>query len=200
LWRGRLWRRRPSLEVGPYKNMNRIRFATIQSLFESYPEALENIRVEPTDEPPIAFVNRLVAQGKPDEALEVFAYLLPRREAVWWGCASVRKLLGGSLPSDITGLAAAEAWVQEPSEENRQRALDIGDKAPSHESLTWLAWAVGWSNGNFAGTPFPYPPFMTSRAVRIALLIAMRRVNSDERAKLLQACLADGIRLAEAGP
>jgi hypothetical protein len=180
--------------------MSRIRFATIQSLFESFPEALENIRVEPTDEPPIAFVNRLVAQGKSDEALEVFAYLLPRHEAVWWGCASVRKLLGGSLPSDMTGLAAAEAWVQEPSEENRQRALEIGDKAPSHEPLTWLAWAAGWSSGNFSGTPFPYPPCMTSRAVRIALLISMRGVTTEERAKLLHACLSEGIRLAEAGP
>src|SRR5882672_1038988 len=180
--------------------MSRIRFATVQALFESFPEALEKVGAKPTDEPPVAFLNKLAASGRPDEAIRVCAYLLPRREAVWWGCASVRKLLGGSLPSDITGLAAAEAWVQEPSEENRQRALDVGDKAPSHEPLTWLAWAAGWSSGNFSETPFPYPPFMTSRAVRIALLIAMRRVNSDERAKLLQVCLADGIRLAEAGP
>jgi hypothetical protein len=179
--------------------MSRIRFATVRALFESFPEALQNIGAEPTDEPPIAFLNSLVAQGKPDEALEVCAYLLPRREAVWWGCASVRKLLGGRLPSDTTGLAAAEAWVQEPSEENRQRALDIGDKAPSHLPLTWLAWAVGWSSGNFPETPFPYPPFMTSRAVRIALLISMRGLEGEEREKLLKSCLTEGIRLAETG-
>src|SRR5882724_5471406 len=180
--------------------MSRIRFASIRALFESFPEALENIDAEPTDEPPIAFLNRLAAQGKPDHAVEVCAYLLPRREAVWWGCTSARTLLRDALRDDSATLSAAEAWVQEPTEENRQSALNIGSKAASNEPLTWLAWAAGWSSGNFPETPFPYPPFMTSRAVRIALLIAMRRVNSDERAKLLQACLADGIRLAEAGP
>jgi hypothetical protein len=178
--------------------MSRIRFATVQSLFESFPEALENIGVAPTDEPPIAFVRRLAAQGKPDEALEVFAYLLPRREAVWWTCASVRKLLGGALPTDTSGLAAAEAWVREPSEDNRQKALEIGDMAPSHEPLTWLAWAVGWSSGNYPDTPFPYQPFMTARALRIALLISMRDLDAQERPKLLQSCLADGLQLAEA--
>src|ERR1700716_2245623 len=117
--------------------MSRSRFATIRALSESFPEALENIRVEPTDEPPIAFLNRLVAAGKPDQAIEVCAYLLPRREAVWWGCASARTLLRGRL-GDTTGLVAAEAWVRDPSEENRQRALDIGTKGPSHEPVTLL--------------------------------------------------------------
>jgi hypothetical protein len=180
--------------------MSRIHFATIRALFETSPEALENIRVEPTDESPVVFVNRLVAQEKPDEALEVFAYLLPRREAVWWGCASVRRLLGGRLPSDTTRLAAAEAWVQDPSEENRLAALELGNSAPDKEPLTWLAWAAGWSSGTFPETPFPYPPFMTSRAVRIALLISMRGLEGEERKKLLQSCLSEGIRLAETGP
>jgi hypothetical protein len=178
--------------------MNRIRFASIRALFESFPEALENIRVEPTDEPPVAFLTRLAAAGKPDHAVEVCAYLLPRREAVWWGCASVRSLLGGRL-GDTAGLVAAEAWVQEPSEENRLAALDIGTKGASNEPLTWLALAAGWSSGTFAPTPFPIPPFMTSRAVRISLLISMQNVTPEERPKLLQSCLAQGIRLAETG-
>jgi hypothetical protein len=178
--------------------MSRIRFATIRALSESFPEVLENIRVEPTDEPPIAFLNRLVAAGKPDQAIEVCAYLLPRREAVWWGCASARTLLGGSL-GDTTGLIAAEAWVQDPSEENRLAALDIGTKGPSHEPVTLLALAAGWSSGTFSGTPFPFPPFMTSRGIRMALLISMQSVKPEAREKLLQSCLAEGIRLAEVG-
>ena len=179
--------------------MSRIRFATIRALSESFPEALENIGAEPTDELPIAFLNRHAAAGKPDQAIEVCAYLLPRREAVWWGCASARTLLGGRLQGDTAGLVAAEAWVQEPSEENRQRALDVGTNAASNEPLTWLALAAGWSSGTFPPTPFPVPPYMTSRAVRISLLIGMRQANHVERPKLLQSCLDEGIRLAETG-
>jgi hypothetical protein len=48
--------------------MSRIRFATIRALFESFPEALRNIGATPTDEPPVAFLKRLVAEGKPDQA------------------------------------------------------------------------------------------------------------------------------------
>jgi hypothetical protein len=40
---------------------------------------------------------------------------------------------------------------------------------------------------------------MTSRAVRISLLIGMRQANHVERPKLLQSCLDEGIRLAETG-
>jgi uncharacterized protein DUF6931 len=177
--------------------MSRIRFATVRALFESFPEALKNIGAEPTDEPPIAFLARLAAEGKADHAVAVCAYLLPRREAVWWGCASVRTMLGDRLPKDIAGLVAAETWVQEPTEANRQAALAIGDKAASNEPLTWLALAAGWSSGTFASTPLPMPAYMTARAVRIALLISGRIANLPERASRLQACIVEGTRLAK---
>jgi hypothetical protein len=179
--------------------MSRIRFATMRALFETFPEALKNIRAEPTDEPPLAFLDRLAVAGKQNQAVEVCAYLLPRRESVWWGCASARILLGGRLPADTGGLIAAEAWVQDPSEENRVAALDIGTKGDSNEPLTWLALAAGWSSGTFPPTPLPIPAFMTSRAVRISLLISMRSMMPEERAKLLQSCLSEGIQLAETG-
>jgi hypothetical protein len=179
--------------------MSRIRFATVRALSETFPEALENIGAVPTDEPPIAFLKRLAGGGKLEDALTVCAYLLPRREAVWWGCASVRTLLGNKLPTDTTGLAAAEAWVQEPTEENRRTALDIGTREPSNEPLTWLALAAGWSSGAFTSIPFPVPPFMTSRAVRVCLLISIRRMHGEGRQKALESCLSEGIRLAETG-
>jgi hypothetical protein len=177
--------------------MSRIRFATIRALFESFPEALQDIGAEPTDEHPIAFLERLAGEGKFEHAASVCAYLLPRRETVWWGCLSARKLQGDILQSNIAPLQAAEAWVQQPTEENRRIALEIGSAADSNASLTWLALAAGWSSGTFAPTPFPVPAYMTSRAVRISLLIGMRGVNLQERPKRLQICIAEGIRLAD---
>jgi hypothetical protein len=180
--------------------MSRIRFATIRALFESFPEALNDIGAEPTDEHPIAFLKRLAAEGKCDHAVTVCAYLLPRREAVWWGCLSTRTLLGDNLQTVSAELQAAEAWVQQPTEENRRTALDIGTKADSNAPLTWLALAAGWSSGTFAPTPIPVPAYMTARGVRVALVIGSRSVGPPERPKRLQLCLAEGIRLAEAGP
>jgi hypothetical protein len=180
--------------------MSRIRFATIRALSESFPEALDNIGAVPTDEHPIAFLKRLAAERKFDHAVAVCAYLLPRREAVWWGCLSARTLLGNNVQTDNAPLLAAEAWVQQPTEENRQTALDIGTKADSNAALTWLALAAGWSSGTFAPTPIPVPAYMTARGIRVALLISSRSVSLPERPKRLQFCLAEGLRLAETGP
>jgi hypothetical protein len=179
--------------------MSRIRFATVRALFESFPEALQHIGAAPTDEAPIAFLKRLAAEGKPDHANAVCAYVLPRREAVWWGCESARTLLGDRSRSETAELVAAEAWVREPTEENRRTALDIGTKAASNEPMTWLALAAGWSSGTFASTPFPVPAHMTARGVYVALLICSRIVSANERPSRLQRCIAEGIRLAETG-
>ena len=104
------------------------------------------------------------------------------------------------MQTDSAPLLAAEAWVQQPTEENRQTALDIGNKADSNAPLTWLALAAGWSSGTFAPTPIPVPAYMTARGVRVALLISSRSVSLPERPKRLQFCLAEGLRLAETGP
>jgi hypothetical protein len=108
-------------------------------------------------------------------------------------------LLGDQSRSDTAELMAAEAWVREPTEENRRVALDIGTKAASNEPQTWLALAAGWSSGTLASTPFPVPAHMTARAVYVALLICSRIVSVSERPKRLQICIAEGIRLAETG-
>ena len=177
--------------------MSRVRFATAQALVEAFPEVLQKIGVTPTDQPPVDFAKALSSAGKLPDAVAFCAYLLPRREAVWWGCLSARKLLGDILQGDIAPLQAAEAWVHQPTEENRRTALEIGTAADSNAPLTWLALAAGWSSGTFASTPFPIPAYMTSRAVRVSLLIGMRGVDLQERPKRLQICIAEGIRLAD---
>lgn len=180
--------------------MSQVRFATVRALHESFPEALANIGAAPSEEHPVAFLRRLAAARQFDRAISVCAYLLPRREAVWWGCLSARILLGETMPVDTAPLAAAEAWAKQPSDGNRQVALDIGSRADRNAPLTWLALGAGWSSGNFAPTPVPVPPFMTARAVRAALLVALRAVPVAELPGRLQACVMEGIRIAEEGP
>jgi hypothetical protein len=179
--------------------MSRVRFATIRALSESFPEALQNIDADPTEEHPIAFLRKLMLQEKFDHAVSVCAYLLPRREAVWWGCVSARKLLAENLLINAAPLLTAEAWVREPSEENRRAALDIGTAADQNAPLTWLAMAAGWSSGTFVPTPIPVPAYMTARAVRVALLMSARTLDASEYPRRLQGCIVEGIRLAETG-
>jgi hypothetical protein len=179
-----------------------IRFATARSLFEAFPELREKLTVAPTDEAPIAFLQNLSAQEKFEDAVAFCAHLLPRREAVWWGCGNAKAFLGDAVSDRNEGLHAAEAWVYEPTEQNRLAALEVGNRADSSQPLTWLALGAGWSGGTLNShpkTPVPMPQYMTARAIRIATLLAAQHVAQPERAGRFRASIEEGIKLAETG-
>ena len=67
--------------------MSRVRFATAKDLFETFPELFKTIRLRRPRKPSIDFLKGLSAQGRLEDAVTFCAYLLPRREAVWWACA-----------------------------------------------------------------------------------------------------------------
>jgi hypothetical protein len=182
--------------------MSRVRFATAKALFDTFPETYKKIGAKPTDQFPIDFLKGLVSQGKLDDAVTFCAYLLPRREAVWWACGSVRSHLGEIPKSQAAGLMAAEAWVYEPDEEHRLAALESANQSDSNDPMTWLAFGAGWSAGSLVARPgvsAPVPPYMTARCVRIAIVLSTRFLKKEQRSARLQACVAEGIKLAEAG-
>jgi hypothetical protein len=179
------------------------RFATAEALFETFPELSQKITARPSEQSPTVFLQTLVAGGRIEDAVTFCAYLLPRREAVWWACGSARVPLGHVAGDRAAALAAAEAWVKEPDDERRQAALEIGTKGHCDDPLTWVALAAGWSGGFLVSGPqrsIPMPQYMTARATRTAILISALSVKRDQRPAYLQACVADGTRLAEEGP
>lgn len=178
--------------------MSSLRFATAQALFDAFPEVIGKVSAAPTtDQSPIDFLKGLVASDKLPDAVTFCAYLLPRREAVWWGCKGA-KVLSDEISADAPALRAAEFWVYQPDEEHRQAALDVGTKGDNSNPTTWLALAAGWSGGLLAyGSPAP--PYMTARAVRVALLTCLPKTPKRTRAERLTRCVQDGIRLAETG-
>ena len=183
-------------------HMSGIRFATARALFETFPQSITKLAVAPTDESPVIFLKSLLAREKFEDAVTFCAYLLPRREAVWWACKSTRAL-PGAVPQDRpAALAAAEAWVREPDEQHREAALAVGAQGDVKEPMTWLALAAGWSSGSLSSNPkmpVPAPHYLTARAVRLAVLLSARSVQSPVRSAHLRSLVADGIQLAEAG-
>ena len=182
--------------------MSLLRFATAEALFETFPELSRKISTEPGEQCPTVFLRTLVAAGKIEDAVTFNAYLLPRREAVWWACRSARATVGQIAEDRAAALLAAEAWVREPDDERRQAALEIGTKGHCDDPLTWVALAAGWAGGLLVSGPhhsIPMPQYMTARAARTAILISALSVKWDQRPAYLQACIADGTRLAENG-
>jgi len=182
--------------------MTVLRFATARALFDAFPELWEKVRAQPTEQSPVDFLKALSSANKLTDAVTFCAFLLPRREAVWWACRCVRALANEVVAAREPGLLAAEAWVQDPGDQQRRAALDIGTKGDSSNPATWLALAAGWSGGFQAFSPnrqIPVPQHLTPRAARIAVLTSQQKLRMPGRQDCLRDCIADGVKLAEAG-
>lgn len=175
--------------------MSKLRFSTAQEVFETFPVARELIQTAPTTEPPLTFLRGLAKASHHKDAIGFCAFLMPRREAVWWALQSVQRMTPPGAPTD-PGLKAAEAWVRDPTDETRRAALALGESG-HHASLgTWVALAAGYSGGSIVSThAVPSPPDLTAKTVRIAVLTALGRVPERERDAALRNCIEACIRL-----
>jgi hypothetical protein len=180
--------------------MRRIRFGTIGDVYEAFPALAEAVPPGAEDEPPIDHVERLVREGRHGDAIAVFAFLLPRREAVWWGCRCVMSAGDVVEASDRRSWAIAANWVRSPDEQRRRAALEDGDTAAQSRPTTWLARAAAWSGGSMVlsetGTVLP-PPDLTARALRAGLSISLG-VHSDVKASLERSFVDHGLEIARA--
>jgi hypothetical protein len=181
--------------------MPRLRFEQVRDVIEAFPSVAFELDIEPSDEGSLDFLNSL-AREELDKAVGFCAYLLPRREAVWWGCRSVRKFVSKATLDEREGIQLAEDWVREPEEDRRLAALELGMRYSTKLATTHLALAAGWSGRSFSiagGDPIPIQPHSTARAVRAAILIAACRASQTGRPELMRGCVEDGIRIAVDG-
>jgi len=181
--------------------MPSLRFEQVRDVIEAFPSVAYELDIEPSDEGSLDFLNSLVGEEL-DKAVGFCAYLLPRREAVWWGCRSVRKFVLKPTLDEREGIRLAEDWVREPEEERRLAALELGMRYSAKLATTHLALAAGWSGRSFSvagGDPIPIQPHSTARAVRAAILIAACRARQAERPGLMRDCVEDGIKIAADG-
>jgi len=176
--------------------MSRLRFNTALEVFETFPSAGKVVRTRPTNEPPLGFLRKLAQGSTPTEAIGFCAFLLPRREAVWWATQSLRAMQPPRTQDE--GIAAAEAWVRDPSDAMRRAALAIAETGDTAVPGTWAAFAAGYSGGSMAtGHAVPCPPDLTAKMVRIAVLTALGQLSGRDSAAALRNCVEACIRLVD---
>jgi hypothetical protein len=178
--------------------MSRLRFGLARDVFEAFPTAYEDIEARPTEAPPLEFLRSLTSGPTPFDAIGFCAYLLPRREAVWWACQCVRDLIGEPTENDEIALRAAEDWVRDPDESARRAALQVGLVADRRAASTWVALAAAWSGGSLVISEHAVasaPPHLTAKAARSALMLAL--VNKPDRAAQISRCVERGVQIAE---
>ncbi len=169
--------------------------------FELHEEAKPYVDGNPA---PHEFVQRLAQAELYADAIRYLTYALPRREAIWWACMSVRNApacCGDEIAAEA--LEAAEEWVKDPSEENRETALTAGDEhnfdmpgAPA----AWTAMAAGWSDEAIAADDDEdvpeSPKHLTAHAASGAILL-VATMEPEQAEKVYRKCLETGVQIAQ---
>jgi hypothetical protein len=177
---------------------SRIRFAGAHSVFDAFPDLRLRVSPPENDCPPLEYARRLLGSPRANEAITFLAYLLPRREAVWWARQCVSALLGPRAEDEA--LRAAELWVRTPDEDNRLVALQIGNAAEPKAATTWLARAAAWSGGSMCAPDLKRlsaPPSACAQAVNAAIVLAASAGEPLGVMKRIAACAEAGIRFAD---
>ena len=177
----------------------RLRFTTARQVFDAHPKVTAVINLRPMQESPLDFARKLLARAHRFDAIVYTACLLPRREAVWWGCQCVRALRGNKTDD---ALLAAEAWVRDPEETQRRAAVEIAASGDAGVATTWLAGAAGHSGGSIAAEgSFPLPASADATAINVkaAVILAIVERPMPDLLAWINACVEAGISFAEGG-
>ncbi|WP_374309052.1 hypothetical protein [Methylocella sp.] len=180
----------------------RLRFSAAEDLFEAYPTARLDVGAPAQGRSSLDFARALAGEGALKGALSFCAYLLPRYDAVVWGCACLRAdAMDGALAAEEACLAAAEAWARTPEEPRRRAALDLAERSDKLAPATWMALAAGRAGGQMSvdGEHFaPIPPHATAQATRVALILAAGRAGFSGRDALMRGWIEAGLARAVA--
>jgi uncharacterized protein DUF6931 len=164
-----------------------------------------------TSHRPGEFLDALLAGSHLVDAIRFLAHGLGKREAVWWACVCVRSTLSPkSPPAALDALRCAEAWVYQPSEENRWAAQVAAEATQFDHPAGWAAQAAFWSGPSLTrpiqvppGVPAPPPvppgPFLAAKAVANALILAGVLEDPDGAQDKYRRFLQRGMDIARGG-
>lgn len=125
--------------------------------------ALANIMLKtqltsPASAPPETVLAELADKKAWQDVLLLMSVLLPPRERVWWACLAARDYIGKKSDNDPLPLLTSEAWVFQPTDENREAARQSLDNAYIDDDTVHCATAVLYSDGTLGpGDLAQYP-------------------------------------------
>lgn len=114
------------------------------------------------------------------DLLRLLAILLPPRERVWWACMAARDYIGPRSDNDPPSLTASEAWVYNPSEENREAARRSLDHAYMDDDTVHCATSVLYADGTLGPgdlAQFPAPAGASEAAAFAMNMVALGELS-----------------------
>ena len=150
------------------------------------------------EQSPDDFLGLVVERKLLSDSLHMIAHLLPKRQAVFWAMTVARQ---PGQPSDAAAeaaLKAAEKWIADPSEGNRQACLAAANDADTSTAAGMTALAAHYSSGLPPGNDprsNAKAYFMTARLVAGAVAIAAAHGDTAQTLPRFDAYIAKGMEI-----
>ena len=151
---------------------------------------------------PAQFLTALMDAKKFPDAVKFLAHAMPKREAVAWAAACARDIAGPNPPPKIlNALNATDAWVQNPSEQNRRAAEAAYQVAEVSTPAGCAALSAFLSGGSLAPPNVPAVPpadHLTAHAASGAVTLAAVLTEPEKADEKFKRFLAKGMEYADA--
>ncbi|MEH3148518.1 MAG: hypothetical protein PGN34_26480 [Methylobacterium frigidaeris] len=149
------------------------------------------------------FLAALATAGLLVDAIRYLAVALPRREAVWWACAARRRMPAAESEPERAAWQAAETWVYEPTEPNRQATYAHAEGLKFDTAGAYAALGAFWSGGSLAppetGQHIPPGDGLTGSAVGAAVMFRCVPGEAGTIAERHRLALETGFDIARGG-
>jgi len=168
--------------------------------------SVTNTRLKtPIDAPVAALAEDVLVEldgkGAMLDVLRLMSVLLPPRERVWWACLAARDIFGPKSDKDPKCLATSEAWVFDPSEDNRKRARVSMDDAYIDDPTVNIAMSVLYSDGTLGPadlSEYPAPAGAAETYSFVMNVVALDK-NSDRFEEYGQMLIDRAVNIARGG-
>lgn len=149
---------------------------------------------------PRPFLETLIANQCYQDAARLMAYAMPKREAIWWGCLCARQAYGDKPPDkSAAALRLAEAWVAQPTDENRRIAFKAAEAAEFNNPAGLIGMAVYFSSGSLAPpglAEVPPEPHLSQGAIANSVILSAVLKDAGKASERYLVYFAAGFEVA----
>lgn len=148
--------------------------------------------------PPAEFLAVLNERNLIGDSLNFLAHLLPKRQAVFWAMSCARQSGRTLEPVSEAALKAAEKWIADPSESNRQACLTASNDVDASTSASLTALAAHYCTTTLPGTDPRVNSkayFMTAKLVGGAVALAATEGDPKQIVPKFESFLAKGTEI-----
>ncbi len=135
------------------------------------------------------------------DAIAYLSHAITPREGIWWAwfCARKASVLK-SDPAEIRGLACAEAWIAQPTEEHRLVASGLAERLPSGTPSHSVLQAIihtGEILSDISNEKMPVVPYLANKFVQVAVITSVYTLDAENPEVIANEFLLQGLDVAD---